>query len=415
LASRRIKIALAIAGGCAVAYALLPVIVADRVHHALDARGFPEATFDVAAIGLDHLRLRDVHLAPGADIAEVELDRGLSLLWRDLDDITLRGARISTEALASIGSGVRASSGGAPRFGRVAVEDAVVTREGQSAAVDGSASARGDGLDLEVTIREPVPRGWTVKARGHVVLGRGTGRDIELERGHVELDLPRRDVGGVRVERASLSAVAAGNLSTMDLTAKGTARGNVSVGSLSVTGARVPFSYDREGLHVRGARAKVSGGELAFEPFTIGKGRSTIVARARGLQLRTLAGATGRLSATGLVDGDISLVLDDTGLNVRRASLRARDGGTLKVLDSEWRARIAKLQSPLAVHAAIAGALSDFEFSELAAELAPRTGAGPDLRVTTRGRGRRNHQPLDIAIAIRGFRDALPRLTRGTQ
>lgn len=410
LSSRRIKIALAIAGGCAVAYALLPVIVADRVHDALDARGFPDATFHVAGVGLDHLRLRDVHLAPGADIAEVDVGRGLSLLWRDLDDITLRGARISTDALASIGSGLRGSSAAAPRFGRVVVEDGRVTRKGRSAAVDGSASARGNGLDIDVTIREPVPRGWTVKARGHVVLE----REVKLERGHVELDLPRREVDGVRVERASLSADASGNLTTMELTAKGTARGNVSVGSFAVTGASVPFSLDHKGLHVRGARAKLSGGDVAFEPFTIGKGRSSIVAHAHGLQLHTLAGATGRLAATGLVDGDLSLVLDDAGLNIQHASLRARDGGTLKVLDSDWRARIAKLQSPLAVHAAIASALSDFEFSELAAELAPPTGAEPDLRVTTRGRGRRNHQELEIAIAIRGFRDVLPRLTRGT-
>jgi hypothetical protein len=411
---RRIKGAIAIVGGCAVGYALLPELVENRVHHAFEARGFPDAAFEVSSFGLDHLHLRDVHLEPGADIGSLELGAGVSLLWRDLDDVTIRDARVTDQALARIAHKLRpppdASPGTRVNVDSVTIEDSLVHVGDTAAAVDGKITPRGGTLDIRVTVREPVERGWTVAARGRVVLG----KQVELEAAHVDVTMPHRSLGRATVENTTLSADASGNLSTLAIESRGTVRGNVEIGGVSITNATADFSFDRKGLRVSSLRAHTAGGMLTVDPFVIGPAPTDLVIHARGLELAALAEPTEHVTGTGLVDGELSFQLADSGVAVRRASLRARRGGTLQIRDSKLRERLARMESPLAIHVAIANALADFQFSELSVELGPK-GADPELRVATRGLGRRNRQPLDIAIQVRGVHEVLPRLTRGVR
>src|SRR5262245_25570336 len=87
---RRFKIALALIAAATLAYALLPLFVENRVRSALVTRGFPHAELDVTSVGLDHLHMRNVHLEPGVDIGAVDLDRGISLLWKDVARVSVR-------------------------------------------------------------------------------------------------------------------------------------------------------------------------------------------------------------------------------------------------------------------------------------------------------------------------------------
>ena len=43
----------------------LPRLVAVEIRRELAARGFPDARFEIASVGIDHLRLTGVHLEDG--------------------------------------------------------------------------------------------------------------------------------------------------------------------------------------------------------------------------------------------------------------------------------------------------------------------------------------------------------------
>ncbi len=381
---RRFKVVAALISAVALAYLLLPRFVENRVRSALVTRGFPDAELDVTSVGIDHVHMRNVHLEPGVDIGAVDLDRGISLLWNDVERVSVRDARVDTTAIDDLVRKFR-------------------TRKASAAP------AKPVRIDVELSVREPTAHGLRIEARGSLVLD----RDVRLEAGHVDVTLPRRSLGAATIEHAELSADVAGNVSTADLRARGTARGGLLVGRLAITEVTAPFTFDREGLRVTGARAKAAGGELAVAPVLVGRGPVTVTMRARGLSLATLLAPTNKVTGAGRVDGDLTLRLDNDDVSLTSASLRGQPGGRLQVSDAQWRDQVAKMQSPLAVHAAIASAMTDFDYRELAVELGPRH-ANPELRLTTRGRGHRNHQELDIAINIRGVRDALPSLLGGS-
>lgn len=407
LSRRRTRVGIAIVGSCAIGYLLLPIVVESRVRGALVTRGFPDARVDVASIGLGHVGLRNLHLQDGADIGALDIGSGISLLWHHIGTITVRDAQVSATALDDIAHKLHGGSGGLA-FDRVDVTDSTLTVGTTSTKVSGTAKPRGNALDVTLTVKDPTAGGWSIAGKGRVVLG----KQVELHDAHVELDVPHRDLGFATVDKTSLSVDASGNLSTLDLQARGVAHGNMASHGVAVSGATLPFTFDREGFHVGAGHAMSVGGEVTIDPFVVGDGPVDVVIHARGLRLAELVkqvNQTQRVSATGLVDGSVAFHRDDSGWSVVSAALRARPGGVLQITDRAWREKLAKLETPLALHAAIAGALMDFQFTELAAELGPH-GADPELRVNARGRGRRNHQELDIAVGVRGVRDVAPRL-----
>ncbi|HEU0035614.1 MAG TPA: YdbH domain-containing protein [Kofleriaceae bacterium] len=134
--SRRLRRAGIAIGVIAAAIGVLvycaPAIAAWKLRRELAAAGYPDARFEVAHIGFDQLALRDVVLAPGLELGEVELDGGLSLLWRDPDTITIRHARITRQAAAALAT----SRGSLARA--VRIEDGVVVVDGAQIAIDGT-------------------------------------------------------------------------------------------------------------------------------------------------------------------------------------------------------------------------------------------------------------------------------------
>lgn len=409
---RRTKVvAIAVLAGGLGAHALMPSIVEHHIRASLVERGFPEASLRVASVGLGRLALRDVHLAPGLDIGAVDLDRGLSLLWRDVHDVAIRDARVTQTALVRAARDRKPNTRNSSKapFARLSVSNSVVHVRDADAAIDCTVAARGGAFDVRVTVTDPSPKGWSVEGRGRVVVG----KDVTLENGHVDVVVTRESVGAATVSDATLRADVAGNLSALELAGSGELRsGRVQLGPIDLARLYVPFAFGSDYLQVKSGTASVYGGELAVDPTTVRAESASVSLRARGLQLKHMLVPTKRLTGSGLIDGSANITLGKSGWQLLRAELHARDGGTLRVNDPALQRAATTPDSPFAVQKAIAKALTDFRFQALSATLTSPA-ENTELKVATRGRGRLNQQELDISIAVRGARDALARLLEG--
>jgi hypothetical protein len=411
---RRTKVVLGLmVATCVAAYALLPRLAEARIRAQLAERGFPNADLEVVSLGLRHLELRNVRLDEGIELGSLELNRGVSLLWSDVDEIAIDRAHVSTTALARVSPMMKRTNASRPSgapFRRASIKNSVVDVDGTPTRVAATAARKGTSLDVTISVRDPGKRGWSAEARGRIVWD----DNITLENGHVEVDVPTQKVGDTTVDGATLDARISGDLSRRVVRGSGTARiGRIAMGSVDVTGLEVPFTFDREGVRVLAARASVAGGELTLDPFFVptSKPSTDLVLRARGLQLATLLRDSKRVTGSGLLDGFLAMRLDDGSVALQRGELRARRGGRIQVIDASWRKHVAAAQdSPFDVRTNLVNALIDFEYSALGVELAPPASGGA-LKVSTRGHGRRNRQALDISIAVRGVRDLVARLT----
>jgi hypothetical protein len=362
---RRIKLAIGVACAGVTAYVALPTLVEHRIRSRLVERGFPEARLEVASVGLDHLQLRNVHLAEGLDLGSLVLDRGVSLLWRDVNEVSIDHANVSAAALARVAQGLPGGSGSLP-FKRARIASSTLEVAGKPTRVAATAASKGNALDISIEIRDPSAGGWSAAAQGRVVVGNAKSKS--------------------------------------KLTATGTATiDRVHVGPLELEQLTVPFSYDADGLRVS-ATASTYGGELALDPVVLDRSLDLVV-HARGLSLAELLRPTKHMTGTGLVDGRVALRVDAMGWSLHDGELHARAPGALRVGD----ARALQMQSPFALQTRVANALTDFQYDALSLELAP-PGADTELRLSTRGRGRRNHQELDIAIKVHGARAFATRL-----
>lgn len=394
----RTKVFLALAVGAGVGYLLLPIIVEQRIRSRLVERGFRDAHLDVASVGLSHMQLRNVHLAEGVDLGTIGLDRGVSLMWSDVHDVSIRHANITDVALARIASLMRSNNSGAMPFEHARVDDSIVNVQGTPTQVAGSAAARGDTLELSVSIRDPSQDGWSAEARGRLVLG----KHVSLEDGHVSATIPHGSLGSASFDDVSVVADVAGPLTA--LVATGTVHAvRADVGPYMLAALSVPFTVAGEHVSVS-AKASLLGGELRLEPATVRDRSLDLVLRARGLELARLLAPTKRVTGSGVIDGELALHVDSKGWSLLHGELHARSSGALVVRDAKWRKLVATPGSQLAVQTRVINALTDFEYSALTAELAP-PGSEKDVRVSLRGRGRTNHQELDIALRARGVRD----------
>jgi hypothetical protein len=395
------------------AHALLPTLVEHHIRTTLADRGFPDASLHVSNVGIGRLALRDVHLADGLDLGRVELDRGLSLLWRDAHDVSIEGARATPAAIdraARATKSAKRSSGGGQPFSRLRISDSVVRVRGKDAHVNGTVSATANAFDVRIDVRDPSPNGWSIEASGRVVVD----TYVMLENGHVDAKLFDQSLGKASVRGARLTAEVAGNLSRRELVGSGELRSDtIEVGPLDLSRVYIPFAFGHDYLQLKSASAVVYDGELALDPVTVRAGATSLSVRARGLQLKSMLASTKRVAGSGLIDGSAKLHVGSGGVSVRMAELHARRGGTLRVADPALQRAVTKQDSPFSVQTAVANALTDFQFEALSAKLtSPQQRS--ELTVATRGRGRRNQQELDISIAVHGARDALARLLGGT-
>lgn len=162
--SRRFRIVTA-AGGLFVAAAIslyvgLPWLAHSRVKHALANAGFPAATFEIISVGLDRIRLRNVHLDDGLDLGDLDLKAGVSLLWRDdLGPLSVRGARIQASAIARLvelgHSDPGATSAGAAQAlpSALHLTDCVLDTDIAQFIVDGTIPLAPTGGDLKLDVR----------------------------------------------------------------------------------------------------------------------------------------------------------------------------------------------------------------------------------------------------------------------
>jgi hypothetical protein len=382
VARRYMKVVLAATCSVVIIALLVPAVVSWRVSSRLADLGFANSSLELASISIDRLRLSNVQL-DDVRLGSVEIEPGLALLWSEPERIVIRDAEVSPASL-----------------GRVEHELAR-SRHAASHA----------NIELDISARDPSPGGWTADAHGRLIVGDG----IQLAAGHVEVTLPRARYGGAEMTDVVLVADASGDLSRGQVDVQGTARAaRIDIGPLQLTDASVPVSLSGESILVGDGRAGLLGGLLTSEPFELDGSSVHVVLRARQLQLDALLSRTARVSGTGLVDGTLEIDHGSEGIELSRGELHATGPGGLRLEDARLRERIAKEESPLAVHAVLAGAVTDFRYDSLVAELRPR-GSANELTLTARGHGRKNQQELEIAINVRGARAAASRLLGGTQ
>ncbi|HEX3757074.1 MAG TPA: hypothetical protein VHW23_00140, partial [Kofleriaceae bacterium] len=142
--------------------------IAATIEAMLAERGFPAARVAVSDLGLDHLQLTHVALGDGLALGTVDLDAGISLLWRQrIHQITIRGAELSAAALdrltaaSSGGSGRSGGPAGELPFDVVRIASAALTVAGARIAVSGTIAPAGGAVDLTAS-SDAVPLGPAV-------------------------------------------------------------------------------------------------------------------------------------------------------------------------------------------------------------------------------------------------------------
>jgi len=302
--------AIVLACGWLVDHHALPALAGCSVRRALATSGYPDARFEVASVGLEHVRLRDLSLADGLALGEVELDVGLSALWGARPRrATVRGAHISLDAVKPVGR-----SSARPPLDRVRLERAELTSGRDRVTVTGEISLAGPlAVDLratgaqigghtidELAVRASEADGgyraaWELRDADLRARGTGTlawrGGALAVVRSHTEVRAQVLHAGAASLEGLDAVLEAAGPLDALDV--RGDARADrvelaAPAGALTLEDVSLPIAV----------RARYAGGALAV------LGRSA-VARAGAA---TLVAAGHRISAAELAielgDGD---------------------------------------------------------------------------------------------------------------
>ena len=259
---QRAAIALAAVGGAlAIAHRELPDLVAWKLRDELADRGFPDARFRVVAVETDRIELADVELAPGFALGTVEIDAGVSLLWRDPGVLSIRGARIRGELLARFldddGAGLPARE---VRIADSVIELDATTLEVSGRVITGGAVAiiarapewklAGEVLhDVQVAVstdlacssarrgtvsitactelgrfaRTAVPVAFALRSPTWTAQGTATlalGKRIVVDDGHAEVRLPSWSSHGFELDQAVVAVELAGPVDALAGTAQ---------------------------------------------------------------------------------------------------------------------------------------------------------------------------------------------------
>jgi hypothetical protein len=168
-----------------IAHDALPDLVAWKLHRELAAHGLPDARFRVVSVEIDRIVLADVELGPGLVLGTVELDGGLSLLWRDPAAVSIRGARVRGDALGSV-----ATRAGNFPIRELRITDSVLELGGNTVSVAGT-------LELgERPVASIVATASTWQVAGEII------RDVRVE---IDGD---RACGSARLEPGSVQGCA---------------------------------------------------------------------------------------------------------------------------------------------------------------------------------------------------------------
>jgi hypothetical protein len=362
---RRAKqLAVALTCVTVLAAAVIPIVFEHALRGQLASLGFTNVHVAVAQIGVNRVVLEDVKI-DDVQLGRVEIEPGLSLLWKDPQRIVIPDATATARAMAAVGA--KASR-----------------RPTRSSTKSGR-------IELSISVRDPSAGGFTATATGTLVLG----KDVRLDQGHLEIVAPAVRQSSLAGTGVSLSFDGSGTLSPFAIIGSGSVHADrVELGPIALAGARVPFTVDRQVLAFGGGSAALFGGTVTSHPFTIDDPR--IVLDATGLRLGSITGAKSPVVATGLVDGQLAI---DARESVRaRGHLRARTAGTLRVRDPKWRAQLAAAGGAGA--SAITDALLDFRYDTLALERAST------MTLSLAGKGANHQQPIELVVRVNGVQDA---------
>ena len=385
---RRTIALLAVAGVAWIGYRhVVPKLGEVYLRRELAASGYPDAHLHVESLGVDHTQISGVVLGPGLALGDIGVDTGLSHLWGDrTHEVTIRHARISAAAVVAL----RSKTSREPKLPaeRIRIDDAEISIGTTLVAVTGHTAPAEDGtieLSFEARASERGRPVWTAEGHGAITVASGD-LAIRKVRGHADLVMPAGELGGIAFTDARVR--------------------------LEVTGEALGGKLDTWKLHVNAGNARLAGGEISVDPFDIvSKSPIDFVVHGKGLQLDKLPGR-GKIEASGLVDARIAIRVDGDSISPVDGTLASRAGGRIRLTDPAWRRRMAGTDDDgPALRARIAGALADLDYSKLTVTLAP-PGADPELRIALSGRGHERSQELDLAVNLRGVRDAFHRFTK---
>ncbi|HEY6038184.1 MAG TPA: YdbH domain-containing protein [Kofleriaceae bacterium] len=150
---------------------------------------------------------------------------------------------------------------------------------------------------------------------------------------------------------------------------------------------------------VTDARVAILGGELRVVPFALGSQDLTIHAEALAVADLAALASGGRMTGTGVLDGNVHLHRGD----IERGIFAARAPGTLELRDPLWPKLLESIQTGAALHRRILLALSDFAYDTWRIDVQP-PGLDPDCIVVLHGHGLKIPQDLDLTFNVRGLR-----------
>ena len=377
---------LTLAVGIAVHAWLVPRLVARYLRHELAARGFSDAELRVASVGLDHVRLAGVSLAPGLDLGDVELDAGWSLLWRDARTLTLRGAHLTRDAIERWGAGATPAAGSATSphaalqrlpIQELRLADCTLDLGPTQFAISGALDVGTASPQVSVTASAPAWQLGPLTLREVAIRARTSGADVRV--------CVEAVIDGVADVEGCAPAASANPLATRALDVAWTA---VSRGGLEWTASgRGHVTWTQDGVSVTDAKFEVAAPEL-----TLGSARLDDV-RARGVVTGPVAA-----SSAGVRIGDTQL--DVTASSAQGRELRIEDVRAKVVATSARAASLSSLRvdRPHVELEAAAGAIGKLRLAGVQANVTS-TGATIDSSSTIRI----DRPALDArAAAIRG-------------
>ncbi|HEY4175451.1 MAG TPA: YdbH domain-containing protein [Kofleriaceae bacterium] len=417
-------------GGAAVIGAFevaCPSIVERDLGARLDAAGYSGASFSVARVTLDRIQLRDVTLAEGISLGDVEVTPGPLALWRGAEaTVTLTRPRVELSALHMPAA---TAMSGHSQLRRVNIVDADVGIGIDRVVVRGSIDLSRGEPRLDLVVNAPVLHVGSTVARNMAAVIQGPVSAVHVV-ASARVDRIETASGPTTVDDAVVHAEIDADLSRRTFAIRGlmVAR-EARVARVTVHQPQLPFflaGSASNGLHLRSDAPLV----LTARTATIAVGDALIpldtpVLTARGMSVlggvdlqlgsddvplsvsatvhdvpldNVIAAATrGRAHATGTIDGSLVFMRGANGLELRSGDLSTPTSGALRIAGAAT--LLGDPAQPFAVQARLAAALGDFVYSRISLHV----DRNPDAVLSIEGRGRKIPQALLVDVNVRGL------------
>jgi hypothetical protein len=301
---------------------------------------------------------------------------------------------------------------------------------------------------LEGLVQRPLPLKGTFDAESHLHWQHGAGTlsatlkpsdlaytNLSLASGVLHIDTTlggpapaaKLAISDVQVQAAEIKADGVnGTVTFSSLNPVATAPAQVitvdklSVGQLDMNNGTIQFQVKSpQDIRIDGTRWNVLGGALSASPFEFNPTHPQlqVTLRADQVNMKALLDlfGQGKVTGSGMLSGEIPLVVGPNGVTLGQGALFATQDGQLHVKDLSALAETLGAQSPggnknqssaQQVRQNIIEALSDFQYDDLSADLRPDENGKPMAVIHLAGHGTKGaKQAIELDLRIRGIED----------